>query len=206
MKIGKIVSILKKQYSPLGRTLDPFYVLISCLMSHRTKDEVTYSRAKELFRKAKTPRQMMKLSVGKIEKLIYPVGFYHVKARRIKEVSKYLIRHCNGKVPDKIEELLMIKGVGRKTANIVLTHAFRKQGIAVDTHVHRISNRLGYVRTKTPYETEMALIKKLPKKYWLVFNEMLVTHGKQICVPVSPFCSRCPISRYCKKSGVSRSR
>jgi endonuclease-3 len=204
MRIGKIISILKKQYGPLyfHTRYSPYKVLISCLMSLRTKDEVTYPRAEQLFRKADTPEKMLKLSVRQIEKLIYPVGFYRVKSRRIKEISRLLLEKYNGKVPDDIDELLKIKGIGRKTANIVITHAFRKPGIAVDTHVHRISNRLGLVKTGTPEQTEMELMKKVPKKHWIVFNELLVRHGQSICRPISPFCSRCPVFKFCKRAGV----
>jgi len=208
MKVQKIISILKKEYPPVffKNKRDPFKVLISCLMSLRTKDEVTYPRAKELFKKADNPKKMMKLDVRQIEKLIYPVGFYRVKARRIKEISKLLLDKYKGKVPSDFNELLKIKGVGRKTANIVITHAFKKPGIAVDTHVHRISNRLGFVRTKTPHQTEEALMKILPKKYWIDYNELLVRHGQNICKPISPFCSKCPIYKYCKRIGISKHR
>ncbi|MBW2995583.1 endonuclease III [Candidatus Woesearchaeota archaeon] len=208
MTIQKIISILRKKYAPIffKDKVSPYYVLISCLMSLRTKDEVTYPRARALFKKADTPRKMLKLSVKEIEKLIYPVGFYRVKARRIKEVSRYLIEKHNSRVPDDFDELLKIKGVGRKTANIVITHAFSKPGIAVDTHVHRISNRIGIVKTKTPEQTEMSLMKIIPKKNWIVFNELLVRHGQNICKPISPFCSTCPIYKYCRRAGVIKSR
>jgi endonuclease-3 len=208
MNINNIISVLKKQYSPnfFNRKRDPFYVLISCLMSLRTKDEVTYPRAKELFKKADTPKKMLKLSAKEIENLIYPVGFFRVKARRIKEISKLLLDKYNGKVPNDFNELIKIKGVGRKTANIVITHAFNKPGIAVDTHVHRISNRLGIVKTKTPHQTEEGLMEKIPKRYWIVFNELLVRHGQNICKPISPFCSKCKIFKYCRRIGVKKSR
>jgi endonuclease-3 len=204
-KASKIISVLKKHYPPVffDRDTNPFYTLISCLMSLRTKDEVTYPKAENLFRKADTPAEMIKLGSSQIEKIIYPVGFYRVKAKRIVEISKTLINEYSGRVPDSMDELLKLKGVGRKTANIVITHAFRKPGIAVDTHVHRISNRLGLVKTK---KTELALMKVLPKKDWIIFNELLVKHGKTICKPISPLCSKCPVFAYCKRIDVTYRR
>jgi endonuclease-3 len=141
-----------------------------------------------------------------IEKVIYPVSFYRVKARTIHAICNHLLNHFDGKVPSTIEDLLTLPGVGRKTANIVVTVAFRKPGIAVDVHVHRISNRLGYVRTRTPDETEMALRRKLPGRYWVTFNDLLVAYGQNLCKPISPFCSRCGISRFCRRRGVTSSR
>jgi endonuclease-3 len=185
---------------------DPFLVFIGCILSLRTKDEVTDVAAARLFRRARTPTEMLALSVGELERLIYPVGFYRTKARTIQDISKKVLEQYNGKVPDTMEELLSFKGVGRKTANIVITEGFNKAGIAVDTHVHRISNRLGAVSTRNPNETEDALRKVLPRKYWRVFNMLLVTHGKRTCAPLSPFCSRCPVYIYCKRVGVARSR
>jgi len=149
---------------------------------------------------------MLKLETRQIEMAIYPVGFYKRKAAQIKQICKELVEKHNSKVPDRIDELLKFKGVGRKTANIVLTVGYSKLGIAVDTHVHRISNRIGLVSTRHPDETELELKKKLPKKYWIVFNELLVLHGKNICVPISPKCSVCPIHKYCDRVGVIRSR
>lgn len=204
----KIVKALKKTYParfPEG-TRDPYKVLVATLLSHRTKDEITYPAAKRLFKKAGTPKKMLKLSTEKIEKLIYPVGFYRTKAKRIKTISRLLLERHKGIVPDTLHELTKIKGVGRKTANIVLAHAFGKKAIAVDAHVHRISNRLGLVRTKTPEQTEFALMRVLPKKYWTEFNQLLVRHGQKICRPVSPLCTKCPIQKYCKKRGVKWSR
>ena len=185
---------------------DPFLVFIGCILSLRTKDEVTDVAAARLFRRARTPREMLALSVGELERLIYPVGFHRTKARTIQDISKKVLEQYNGKVPDTMEELLSFKGVGRKTANIVITEGFNKAGIAVDTHVHRISNRLGAVSTRNPNETEDALRKVLPRKYWRVYNMLLVTHGKRTCAPLSPFCSRCPVYMYCKRVGVTRSR
>jgi endonuclease-3 len=185
---------------------DPFLVLIGCILSLRTKDEVTDLAAARLFQRTRTPAGMLSLPVTELERLIYPVGFYRTKARTIHDISKKILEQFNGKVPETMEELLSFKGVGRKTANIVITEGFNKAGIAVDTHVHRISNRLGTVSTRNPNETEDALRKVLPRKYWRVYNMLLVTHGKRTCTPLSPFCSRCTVYRYCKRVGVTRSR
>jgi endonuclease-3 len=157
-----------------------------------------------LFQLAKTPEQMSKLKVKDIEKAIYPVGFYKTKARRIKGISKILFDNYNSNVPADFDELLKFNGVGRKTANIVITYGFGKPGIAVDTHVHRISNRLGLVKTKNPHDTEFALKKILPKKYWIVFNKLLVKHGQQTCRPIGPRCFQCVVNDYCKKVGVDK--
>ena len=189
-----------------NRNRDPYLVLIGCILSLRTKDEVTDVAAQRLFQRACNPREILALSVKELEQLIYPVGFYRTKARTIQEISKTILEKYNGKVPETMEELLSFKGVGRKTANIVITEGFNKAGIAVDTHVHRISNRLGAVSTRNPHETEYALRKVLPRKYWRVYNMLLVTHGKRTCTPLSPFCSRCPIYRCCKRVGITRSR
>ena len=213
--IDKIIALLKKEVkkfkNPIvtevsNRTKDPFKVLISCILSLRTKDEVTAKASSRLFKLADTPKKLIELKNKKIEKLIYPVGFYKTKAKRIKEISKSLLNKYNGKVPDNIDELLKFNGVGRKTANIVITFGFNKLGIAVDTHVHRISNRLGLVRTKIPDKTEFALRKLLPKKYWIDYNDLLVSYGQNICVPISPLCSKCVIKKYCKRTGVKKSR
>lgn len=148
----------------------------------------------------------MGLSARMIEKAIYPVGFYRTKTRNIKAACRDLIVKFDSVVPDNLDQLLTLKGVGRKTANLVITLGYRKYGICVDTHVHRISNRLGYVRTKTPGQTEMALRGKLPKRYWIIFNDLLVTYGQNLCNPISPLCSRCRIAPYCNRVGVTRSR
>ena len=209
-KIASIVKELKKYYPPdeFAKLNDrnPFKTLVSCILSLRTKDEVTYKATRRLYKIATTPQKILKLPTKKLEKLIYPVGFYKTKAKRIKGICKKLIKEYNCKVPDTIEELLKFKGVGRKTANIVITFGFGKHGIAVDTNVNRISNRLGLVKTKNPHETEFALRKLLPKKYWIVFNELLVRHGQNTCKPISPFCSKCCIRKCCKRVGVTRSR
>ncbi|RLG33031.1 endonuclease III [Methanosarcinales archaeon] len=185
---------------------DPYLVLISCILSLRTKDEVTASASKRLFALARTPGEMVKLEVRDIESAIYPVGFYRRKAKQIKEISRVLLEDYDSQVPDELDELLKFNGVGRKTANIVITVGFGKPGIAVDTHVHRISNRLGLVETKDPDATEFALRAILPEKYWISFNDLLVMHGQTICTPISPKCSICPITAYCKRNGVLRSR
>lgn len=213
MELDQIVRILKVQYlnnlsalENVSRSRDPYRVLISCLLSLRTKDEVTAAASKRLFARASTPETMVQLTKDELEALIYPVGFYHRKAEQIREISRTLIDEHDSNVPDTLDELLQLKGVGRKTANIVITMGFHKQGIAVDTHVHRISNRLGLVKTKTPEQTEFALRDILPEKHWIVFNNLLVMHGQKICTPISPRCSICPISEYCDRVGVERFR
>jgi endonuclease-3 len=185
---------------------DPFTTLISCLLSLRTKDETTRSASRRLFRLARTPARMLTLPPATIERAIYPVGFYRTKARTIRSACRTLQDRYGGKVPDDLDELLTIRGVGRKTANLVVTLAFRKDGICVDTHVHRISNRWGYVKTKTPEETEMALRRQLPKRHWRIYNDLLVAFGQNLCHPTSPWCSRCPLERVCPKAGVHHSR
>jgi len=185
---------------------DPFQVLISCLLSLRTQDATTGPATRRLFQLAETPRAMVTLNVRDIEKAIFPVGFYRTKARTILDLCGVLIDRYDDKVPDELDELLKLKGVGRKTANLVLTQGFKKPGICVDTHVHRISNRWGYVRTKDPHATEMALRRQLPKQYWIEYNDLLVAFGQTICQPLSPWCSRCPVVEYCPRRGVTRSR
>ena len=185
---------------------DPFLVLISCLLSLRTKDETTLPACERLFARARDIRGLLKIPVREMEKLIYPVGFYRTKARTIHGVCRDLRTRFKGEVPDDLDQLLTFKGVGRKTANLVLTEGFGKPGICVDTHVHRISNRLGYVKTRTPEETEFALRAKLPARYWLEYNAMLVTWGQNVCKPVSPLCSRCPVNKICRRVNVGKSR
>ena len=185
---------------------DPFLVLVGCILSLRTKDQVTDVAIERLSRKAHTPTEILALPTDEMERLIYPVGFYRTKTRTIKAISQTILDRYKGQVPDTMEELLSLKGVGRKTANIVITEAFRKPGIAVDTHVHRISNRLGAVRTRNPHQTEDELRKVLPRRYWRIYNMLLVTHGQKTCTPLSPFCSRCTVFRYCERVGVTRSR
>lgn len=185
---------------------DPFRVLIACLLSLRTKDETTGPASRRLFALADTPQAMLRLTPDQIERAIFPVGFYRTKARGLLRVCRELIERFGGAVPDTIDELLTLHGVGRKTANLVVTQGFNKPGICVDVHVHRISNRLGYVKTKTPAETEAALRATLPRRYWIGYNDLLVSFGQNVCLPVSPRCSRCPISATCPRVGVTRSR
>ena len=213
-KIDDIVTILKRENKKyivpivtiVSMTKSPFMVLISCLLSLRTKDKVTAEASNRLFKLANNPEKILGLSIKNIEKAIYPVGFYKTKAKRIKEICKALLDDYGGVVPDEIDELLKLNGVGRKTANLTVTLGYGKLGICVDTHVHRISNRLGLVKAKTPEQTECALRKKLPKKHWLIYNDLLVTYGQNLCVPVSPWCSKCKIFKYCKRVGVKKSR
>ena len=213
--IHHIVRILKKALkkgeTPVVSAMaenspDPYAILISTLLSLRTKDEVTAVAAEKLLRLAATPAEMLKIPEEKIARTIYPAGFYRNKAKTVLTASKDLIERFGSKVPDNIDDLLSIKGVGRKTANLVVTLGYGKEGICVDTHVHRISNRLGYVRTKTPDETEMALRAKLPRKYWIDINTLMVFFGRTTCKPVSPLCSVCPLAGYCDRAGVTKSR
>lgn len=184
----------------------PFRVLISCLLSLRTKDETTAVAVGRLFKRAVTPRAILDIPVKELEKLIYPVGFYRVKARVLHRVCAQILETHGGKVPDTLEGLLTLHGVGRKTANLVLSQGWNKDGICVDVHVHRITNRLGYVRTRTPDDTEAALRKKLPVRYWRTINQILVAFGQNHCRPVSPHCSSCPVTAECEKIKVASSR
>lgn len=181
---------------------DPYKVLISTIISLRTKDEVTREASGRLFARVHTQEEMVTITAGEIAKLIYPAGFYRTKAETILEVSRDILERFNGQVPDTLDDLLTLKGVGRKTANLVLTHGFGLPGICVDTHVHRITNRLGYVSTRNPIETEFALRKKLPRQYWIEYNDLMVALGQHICKPISPLCSRCPIHDQCNRVGV----
>lgn len=187
-------------------TCDPFPILISTILSLRTRDQTTAEASERLFRLATTPAVMGKLPARQIERAIYPVGFYRTKARRIREICQDLLDRFDGQVPDTIPELLTLKGVGRKTANLVVTLGFSKPGICVDIHVHRISNRWGYIRTRSPAESEQALRAKLPKAYWIEYNDLLVPFGQNICTPISPRCSQCQLARYCSRVGVTVSR
>ena len=198
--IPAVTKISRKEKS------DPFLVLIGTLLSLRTKDELTEKVMERLTQRAKTPQALLNIPEKKLQKLIYPIGFYRNKSRTLRDVSGIIIEKYGGHVPDSIDELLTIKGVGRKTANLVITEGFGKPGICVDTHVHRISNRLGIVSTKNPHETEESLRKILPKRYWIIYNTLLVTFGKRICKPISPLCNTCPLSHICKKVGVSKHR
>ncbi len=213
--IAKVVALISKAMEHLPdpsvtlvgkRWKSPFLVLISCILSLRTKDETTLPASERLFALADKPETMLKLSLAQIEKAVYPVGFYKTKARTIHGICRDILEKFGGKVPDDIDTLMTMKGVGRKTANLVLTEGFAKPAMCVDTHVHRISNRLGYVRTKNPEETEWALREKLPKKFWMQYNALLVTWGQNVCKPVSPLCSTCPVNRICQRNGVTVSR
>ena len=185
---------------------DPFRILISCLLSLRTKDRTTGEASAKLFALAHQPAAMLSLPLKKIEQAIYPVGFYRTKAKSIHAICRRLLDVYAGTVPDSIEELVTLSGVGRKTANLVVTVGYRKPGICVDIHVHRISNRWGYVKTKAPEETEQALRRKLPRPHWITFNDLLVPYGQNLCQPVSPFCSQCKLTEYCDRVGVTKSR
>jgi len=188
------------------RDRDPFKVLISCILSLRTRDQTTAEASDRLFSLAGNPRALSGLSLEEIERAIYPVGFYRVKAEQILAISRQLAEAHGGRVPDELEELLKFKGVGRKTANLVLTLGFGKAGICVDVHVHRICNRWGYVSTKSPDLTELALRKKLPPEYWIAINDLLVCFGQNQCTPVSPRCSNCPVAHLCDRVGVEKHR
>jgi endonuclease III len=210
--IHAVVRILKREIRrwpvpALAKdTETPFTVLISCILSLRTQDRTTLAASDRLFSITNEPESMVATPVEKIERAIYPVSFYRTKARTIHAICKQLLAQYDGEVPSVLDELLALPGVGRKTANIVVTLGFQKPGIAVDTHVHRISNRLGYVRTRTPEKTEMALRRKLPPRYWIVFNDLLVAYGQNLCKPISPHCSTCKIAAYCRRVGVKVSR
>lgn len=185
---------------------DPFKTLTSCILSLRTKDEVTAHASRRMFALADTPAKMAEVDEDVLARAIYPVGFYRTKAKSLREIARLVCERFDGRVPDDIDALLTLPGVGRKTANLVVAQAYGKPGICVDTHVHRISNRWGYVRTKTPAQTEMALRAKLPARYWPEINHLLVAFGQTICHPTSPHCSICPVARYCPRTGVVRSR
>lgn len=209
INIEKIVDILKKANQPQSDFVrlmdsfdDPFLVLIACILSLRTNDKITYPATLRMLKLGKTPKDFSQVNADKLAEAIYPVGFYKNKAEQIIELSKILVEKYDSKVPDTIEELIKFKGVGRKTANLVLSEGFNKPAICVDVHVHRIFNRIGYVKTKTPEETEFALRKKLPQKYWIEINSLLVTHGQNVCKPTKPMCNICPIEKYCEKVGV----
>lgn len=185
---------------------DPFLILISCLLSLRTKDKTTQEAGDRLFALACTPAAMLKLPLKTIERAIYPVGFYRTKAKSIHRICRLLLTKYEGRVPDSIDELLTLPGVGRKTANLVVTVGYGKPGICVDIHVHRISNRWGYIKTKTPEESEQALRRVLPRRYWITYNDLLVPYGQNLCLPVSPLCSQCKLIPYCDRVGVTKSR
>jgi len=213
--IDKIYKILKKEVkdydAPLVdliqiQTKNPFKVLITTILSARTKDRTTKESAKRLFNKIKNIEDLEKINKKELEKLIYPVGFYKTKSKNLTLLPKILKKEFNNKIPETVEKLIKLPGVGRKTANLVVAIAFNKHAICVDTHVHRITNRIGYIKTKTPYETEIKLRKKLPKKYWKTINSILVAFGQNTCRPISPICSKCPVYKECRKVNVKTSR
>ncbi len=211
MDIDSIVKALKKDNSTnsvirtefvnfMENVKDPYLVLICCILSLRTNDKTTYPASMRMLALGKTPKEISGLDIKTLEEAIYPVGFYKNKAEQIIELSKILVEKYNSKVPDTIEELVKFRGVGRKTANLVLTKGFNKPAICVDVHVHRICNRLGYVKTKNPEETEFKLREILPEKYWIDFNTLLVTHGQNVCKPINPKCEICSLNKFCKKN------
>lgn len=204
--INKIVELLKQAKQPKSDFVklmdsfnDPYLVLIACILSLRTNDKTTYPATLRMLKLGKTPKDFANCDVKELEKAIYPVGFYTNKAKQIIELSKILVEKYNSKVPKSIDELCKFNGVGRKTANLTISRGFNEPAICVDVHVHRIFNRIGYVKTKTPEETEFALREKLPIKYWIDINTLLVTHGQNICKPIKPKCEECPIKELCKK-------
>lgn len=215
-QIKRIIDLLRQatrhMMPPLVDTIikeyghDPYLILISCLLSLRAQDRTTIHACRKLFAVARTPNQLIALLRQDLEKLIFTTGFYKIKARVLQEVSYTLLEKYAGRVPASLEELLAIKGIGRKTANLVLGLAYDKPSICVDTHVHRISNRLGLIKTAMPEKTEQALQGVLPEKYWIEWNKLLVMWGQNICVPLSPKCSQCAIRSHCKRVGVTRSR
>lgn len=208
--LKKLKKAVRKFRTPsvtvIAKKNDPFAVLVSCIISLRTRDEVTKLASARLFTLAKLPAELLKLPNDKIEKAIYPAAFYRKKTKSLKDLCQVLVKEYSGEVPDKLEELLKLKGVGRKTANLTLILGHNKPGICVDIHVHRISNRWGYVKTKSPDETEMVLREILPKRFWKGYNDLLVSFGQNLCKPVSPYCGSCPIEDQCPKIGVNRFR
>ncbi|MCF7859263.1 MAG: endonuclease III [Candidatus Cloacimonetes bacterium] len=212
MDIVKIYRILEKLFlsypAPVvdlieEQTKDPFKILVTTMLSARTKDQTTSEVVQRLFKIIDTSEDLKKYSISEIEKMIYPVGFFRNKARYLKELPAVLEKEFNNIIPEEVEALVQLPGVGRKTANLVRVIAFKKPAVCVDVHVHRITNRIGYVKTKTPYETEMALRRKLPEKYWMMFNSYLVAFGQNHCTPRNPKCSSCPIYDECRRIGVT---
>lgn len=200
------LSFVEPVVTQIAKDNDPFKVLVSTVLSLRTKDDTTKKASLNLFKQADTPEKLASLSEKEIKNLIYPVGFYKTKAKNLKKISTILIDKYSSKVPDNLEDLLALPNVGRKTANLVLSKGYNKAAICVDIHVHRISNRLGLLKTKNPKETEFELMRILHRKYWIEYNDLLVPFGQNICRPVSPFCSKCPIYGFCDRVGVEQSR
>lgn len=211
-QIDNVLRILVKEEGSLtmlgrmGVKYDAFKVLISTILSARAKDEVTEVLAEKLFETYDTPEKLARARQKDVIPIIRRIGFYNAKSKNIIATAKMLLEKYDGRVPDTLEQLVELPGVGRKVANCVLVYAYKKDAIPVDIHVHRISNRLGWVKTKTPEETEKALERILPKKHWQIVNDALVTHGKTICAPISPWCSRCPVAKHCKRAGVTKHR
>jgi endonuclease-3 len=214
-EIVQILNILKVEYASWKAPIvtyiknargTPYKILISTLLSQRSKDETTAGAVERLFNEAQTPEEMLSIPENRIRELIYPIGFYKVKTLRILRISEIIINNYGGHVPEELDELLKLPGVGRKTANLVITLGFNKPGICVDTHVHRISNRWGYVKTKKPDETEKRLREKLPFEWWIPYNDILVAFGQTYCKPLSPLCSKCPVEKYCPKIGIIKHR
>lgn len=206
IQIQKIVQTLKESKQPqsdfvklMDTFKDPYLVLISCILSLRTNDKTTYPATLRMLKLGKTPEEIANVDAKRLAETIYPVGFYQNKAKQIIELSKIIVEKYGSKVPDSIDELVKFNGVGRKTANLVIARGFNRPAICVDVHVHRIFNRIGYVKTKTPDETEIALRAKLPQEFWIDINTLLVTHGQNICKPTKPDCEHCPINQYCEK-------
>ena len=209
--IPHVNRLLKKEYSkrraPIVefiaiQTGDPFKVLISTILSARTKDETTTEVCERLFKKVEKASDLKKIPQKQLEKLIFPIGFFRTKAKHLKQLPKALEEHFDGAIPDGIDDLCKLPGVGRKTANLVRAVAFKKPAICVDVHVHRICNRLGLLKTATPFDTEMKLRKILPEKYWITWNAFIVSYGQTICRPVGPKCDNCAIYKYCNRIGV----
>ncbi len=210
-----VMEVLKKSYEEnrapsvtlIANTLKkPFNILVSTLISLRTKDQVTLKASKKLFEKVSSFEDIQKISEEEISKIIFPAGFYKTKAKRLKEIAEIIDSKFGGVIPQTMEELLTLPGIGRKTANLVLILGFNQYGICVDTHVHRVSNRFGWVATKTPEKTEFALLEYLPKEYWRIINDYLVSYGQTVSKPVSPLCSKCGLNKACPKIGVKTSR
>ncbi len=195
--VNKIMSAIKQHVSYRPHQSDPFEVLIFTVLSQRTKDENTVKASKQLFSRFNTPRKIADANIKDVEKLIRPSGFYRVKAKYVKAISKELVTKFNGKVPSKLNDLLSLPGVGRKTANCTLVYGFGIPAIPTDTHCHRVPNRIGLIKTKTPEQSEFALMKVIPKKYWIEFNDLVVKFGQTVCLPRNPRCDICKVNPYC---------
>jgi len=205
--IGRPSGVELPSVSLIGRgPADPFHILIATIISLRTKDEVTLAASRRLLEIADTPHALLRLPETRISELIYPAGFYRTKARNMLRCAEILVREYDGRTPDTAEKLLLLPGVGRKTANLVLGLGYGVAAICVDIHVHRIANRAGWIATRNPDETEIALQQILPKQHWIELNEILVYFGQNTCTPQSPHCSVCPITQWCKRIGVKKTR